>query len=727
MLYGKFWRILRPTFCLDHRWLLLVFGLCEAVGQHIEVSAGAYWKPLPDAIAYEASIPLTYQSTWNDDGVEPVSRNHKCNANNEVTRDYCEFLSHIDMVSEAIDAEFSAITKQWDTNIFKSIARNDSLEREKRGIDFIGDFASFCCNIATQKKFDSLVIREETLRKQMFKINKGLESSLKMIAKNSQHFNELNSQNKKIFTATENKIKDIQNIINKFQNNTIREQHEIWNLIGVMLEFQNENNVRFVQLVRQFKRQDIINACNRNLIPTAIINPATLYNDLLTLQQQLHEKGQDLAVKSQDVSTLYQLPICDCSLTSTNIIIHIKIPIIQNYKQWVLFELKTTPFKWSHDTCIIDHNTLYMAVSQNTSMDDNIRQISGMGLHNCKPYHDRLCYIPRFAADSVQGPACARKLFIGDSVQEIAKYCTMRCYKSTATIISELDESTYLVTHMKTNTAMWCAGTIKNITNNLIEAPGAVKIRLPCNCELRIGMTQLIPKRFPCPEQTLEFTEITHVLPAIWTKLRSFVLNPVARAAPPKFKNMSEALNTNWTFETPYINISSTQDTIASTFASLKNSPAIYDAIDIPSFHNNTIILVWNSLISIVLIYLVLHRNGAFLLIPQLPGRANASTADTPNKHEILTGCFYGVIVTIMAYTAIRLLLMFRKYWRRNNKGSKGTATRKLNEKSEATECVSGPPTKRYILEVDGRENILNAKEQTELVCELREMKDNQV
>src|SRR3978361_798565 len=176
-------------------------------------------------------------------------------------------------------------------------------------------------------------MQEESVKKQMLRINSGLEASLKAIAENSEHFAELNEQNAKTFADTENKLKEMQRVVNKLQNNTVRNQNEMWNLIWILLDFQTADNLKFVQLVRQFKKRDIINACNHNLIPVAVIEPTVLYNDLLTLKKQLIARGQDLAIPAKDLSRLYQIPICDCTLSHSNILIHIKIPVLQHSKQ----------------------------------------------------------------------------------------------------------------------------------------------------------------------------------------------------------------------------------------------------------------------------------------------------------------------------------------------------------------------------------------------------------
>lgn len=103
------------------------------------------------------------------------------------------------MLSKSIDVEFQLVTKNWDTNLLKDLSEGESTSRNKRGIDFIGDFASFCCNIATQKKLDSLVMQENSLKDQMYKINIGLEKSLKAISETSDNFSKLNKEKIRAF------------------------------------------------------------------------------------------------------------------------------------------------------------------------------------------------------------------------------------------------------------------------------------------------------------------------------------------------------------------------------------------------------------------------------------------------------------------------------------------------------------------------------------------------
>lgn len=693
----------------------------EGLGQHVEISAGAYWVPLPEVIAYEASIPLTYVSSWNSEEVRYESKKHNCNSNNSDWVEFCSVINHLDKMSAAVDTEFFLLSKNWNINTLKNISLSAKQNRMKRSIEFIGDFASFCCNIATQKKLDSLVMNENDLQQQMDKINSGLGKTLKAVSDNSHNFEILNKQFSESFRQTEEKIQQVDNFLNDFQITVNKREDEIFQLLWILLDFELKNNKRFIQIVRELKQLEITNSCKKNLIPTSVISPKVLHADLQKLRSELTTVNQDLAIPLKSLAKMYQLPICDCALVNNNLVVHIKVPIIQMNRDWELFELAVAPFKWHNETCLIDHDTLYVAVTENKFTKDTIRQISGMGLHNCQPYRDTLCYIPRFACDTLQGPTCARKLYYGDTVEQIAKHCTMRCHKSTATVISEIDEATFVVTHAKRGTVIKCQDKNYPISEPLIEAPGAIKIRLPCSCDLYEGNVQLIPKRFPCPKDASKNVQLTHVLPAIWTNIHSFVLNPLSKHSPPTYKNITEILDTNWTVSAPHINITSTQDTINEVLESIHSKPPIHGWSTEYSFHGNTIILVWNTIISIVLIYLFCHRNP-MAIVPAFPNRVSG-LGQSQSHHDILLGLFYGILISIVLYCIIRKLFLFCK----NKKSKSQTQTAQLDTENPLSPQPSNAAsdTHKYILEIDSAQNLLTLSKNVTVACSLREYPDS--
>ncbi|CAH0562991.1 unnamed protein product [Brassicogethes aeneus] len=107
----------------------------------------------------------------------------------------------------------------------------------------------------------------------------------------------------------------------------------------------------------------------------------------------------------------------------------VKVPIRRENFRWQLYELVTTPFAWHNQTCHIQHEALCLEIAIRNQKEVALT-ISGTNLHQCKPYENKLCYLPRFSSDNLHGPQCVKMLFHGATVEEIAKNCPMRCLSS---------------------------------------------------------------------------------------------------------------------------------------------------------------------------------------------------------------------------------------------------------------------------------------------------------
>ncbi|KAJ8935601.1 hypothetical protein NQ314_012722 [Rhamnusium bicolor] len=384
--------------------------------QHVEVAAGAFWKTLPDTIIYEATIPLTYYADWLQEEVSSTQKFNRCKTNDVKLNNYCKLIKNIDLVSNAFETECHSLARTWSTEKLKNISTEKSKFRFKRSLNFLGDALNWCCGVATQQKLDSLYMQHDNLKNSMQKINNGLDHTLRIISENSEKFNELNKWTIDTFNQTEVRIKELEKFIKNAEGAILEEENEQNLLLWYTLNYQFENIRKIIKLTRAIKRQDIINSCKRHQIPIAILEPNTLQHDLKNLEIELATANQGLAIPIRELPKLYEIAICDCTFTGNKILVQVKIPITQKNREWELYEFNSCPFSWENTTCIIEHTTLYIAVARNEITGDNIRQISGMGLHHCKPYQDRLCYLPRFSGDTLQGPSCARKLFTGATV-----------------------------------------------------------------------------------------------------------------------------------------------------------------------------------------------------------------------------------------------------------------------------------------------------------------------
>lgn len=382
-----------------------------------------------------------------------------------------------------------------------------------------------------------------------------------------------------------------------------------------------------------------------------------------------------LSIPRSELAQYYKLPIVDCGISK--IVIHVKVPVTQANREWKLVELLTTPFGWENDTCMIMHDILYLAVSQKS-----MRPISGAGLHQCRPYHDRMCFLPRFSSDAVYGPQCAFKMYEGATVEEITKHCSFRCYRSTQTIISEVKPDTYVLTHPKPGTRVRCPGVEHPVDKLHIGQPGALQVQLPCTCSLYENNTKLIPARVPCGEDSRHL-QVIHVLPATWSTLRSFRINPLLPDAHPVYNNLSECLNTNWTKRVPHLNLSAISGTSAELSQLFDNLDLqTHDLADAYSQHRDLLVYVWNIIITgIVLKLWFNHRNAALAVVhAAVPTVSACEGQGSANTVGIWLFSLYlpTVLLLIAALVFFLIVYLRRKYKRRQeqrNRGVRGVKT----------------------------------------------------
>ncbi|XP_050310807.1 uncharacterized protein LOC126746540 [Anthonomus grandis grandis] len=316
------------------------------------------------------------------------------------------------------------------------LRNNEPSKREKRSLDFIGSGLSWCCGVATLQKLNMVENSDDEIRKRL------VQDYEKLVAAT--------------FSDTELRIKSIERFTKQLENKVANTTNEQELLIMTNLYNGYLNLKRMVLLVRTLRRQAIVNSCRHHKIPAEIVNPQVLKRDLEDFESKIANSEQGLAIPTSELAAYFEMPICDCSFTKSSIYVHIKIPIIKKNRNWQLLELITTPFAWYNQTCIIRHQPLYIAVSKNGNNEGDLRQISGTGLHECKPYQNKLCYLPRFSADILQEPECAKILYQGATVKELSQYCPMDCHSATSMTISEIKDETYVITHPKQDMTISC-------------------------------------------------------------------------------------------------------------------------------------------------------------------------------------------------------------------------------------------------------------------------------
>ena len=278
-------------------------------------------------MTYEATIPITYEADWIEDSPVPRQREDHCKGKKVITHNYCNMLKNLSDLGDLANREFVTLAENWNTKFFQKLTADKNHIRRAREIESIGNFFSWCCNIATQRKLDALTMSEKKLEGNMDKVNAGLQQSLRLIADTSGKMARANAQTVEAFKEMEGKVKHIQNYLNAFKVSAAQNENELWGLAGILLKYQYDSEIRFIQLVREIKKQEILGHCKKNLIPPAVVSPDVLHEDLVSLEKELNEVRQGLAIPTGELIKMYQLPVCECTITGHRIIIHVKVPI----------------------------------------------------------------------------------------------------------------------------------------------------------------------------------------------------------------------------------------------------------------------------------------------------------------------------------------------------------------------------------------------------------------
>lgn len=514
--------------------------------------------------------------------------------------------------------------------------------RSPRAVEFVGEALEWCCGVATTHKLQSLHARQHDVEAVVAKLQKGLGRELAALVNTSVAFETFQKE----YERNEKFMIDHVKLMEEAHGETMQVLGEEDMEIQAVVHRMYQNLVHNVNTVRLVRRQNIINSCRANQLPHAIVTPQVLQQDLTNLEYNLTKSGYQLAVPTEDVQSYFQLPIVDCAFTEEWVTITIKVPISKAEHEWQLKELITVPFAWGNQTCEIPLKSVYLAVAE-VNGKEVIRAISGSGQHACRPHFDQLCYVPRFG-NHAGGILCAFKLFVGVAVEELGNICPMTCYSTNTLSITEVGVDTYVLTNPPKDTRIVCNAISSSLPEAVFHRPGALQLKFPCHCHLEVNQQVMIPTRFPCGRDLEATPEVTHILPAVWSNLKSFVLQPIHRQRPPKYHNFTDVLDPTWNLKVPHINISN-PTTLIQDLEDALVTPVSY--ADRYAHHSDSIIFIWNTILSIVLLR-ILYRNPVLwmpMALPQAHADLNTVVADAIMGTGVcLFGIFLGALLLFM-------------------------------------------------------------------------------
>ena len=137
-----------------------MIGLINADRLQIEVVTKALFEPLESVTAYEKSIPILYRQPFETKIYEPILETvldpTDCNKNFDY--DFCLFIEACHATTNKIHDLLNDDMKYQYLDFINTALPN---ERIKRGIQFIGDFFTWCCNVVTTEQTTVLYNNQE--------------------------------------------------------------------------------------------------------------------------------------------------------------------------------------------------------------------------------------------------------------------------------------------------------------------------------------------------------------------------------------------------------------------------------------------------------------------------------------------------------------------------------------------------------------------------------------
>nr|XP_015840319.1 PREDICTED: uncharacterized protein LOC107399130 [Tribolium castaneum] len=294
----------------------------------------------------------------------------------------CKTLNEIERISYYYENEESALKDVLEDRI--------KHPRSTRALDFIASSFEWCCGFATTQKLEKISMNDQELAERVPKIQQGLKETLMSIGKESRKFEEFQNKEGGVFVKIEERIRIIEKFAAVAHNRVTLQLNETEKTMLSEVYNSYMNLKRIIINLRTTRENSVVNDCRHHFIPQMLLPSTILKEDLRRLEEQIRKENQELAIPVSDVWINYTLPICDCTVVGGNITLQIRTPIRGQGRHWSLYELVSVPFGWNNNTCRIRHESAYVAVSG--AKNAAIRTISGVGLHHCKPYENRLCF-----------------------------------------------------------------------------------------------------------------------------------------------------------------------------------------------------------------------------------------------------------------------------------------------------------------------------------------------
>ncbi|XP_063230824.1 uncharacterized protein LOC134535568 [Bacillus rossius redtenbacheri] len=606
----------------------------------VGVVAGAHFEPIPQVTLYTSSVPVNFKVAWPmqlDDIQDSIKEITSCPSNS--SSEWCVIFKEL---------KHSLIYTDMLINKVNEAAGDDVLDfqsqvRERRGLNFIGEFFHWCCDIAVNSQLNNLFLNEQQMSEHINKMESQILNTHEALANMSNTIFVINEGMTGILKRVQSKFTNLSDYLKDLRETMVTKFSGMVQDIGHSFQFQVLLASQLAKQAHTFTRLEILDQCRSNKIPAIVVTPAQLKEKLNMLNEILNRDGYALSISVSEVQKYFNLPICKCQVHKENLYLQIKVPIVKLNSNWRLFQFVAVPFQWKNSTCHLDHAPNFLAVD-----GDHLITIQGRNLLDCRPFEDKLCFVPRFSGDTLGSALCPKALFQGITVENLSTTCAFRCHSGNQLMITQAGPERYFLTNPSGKLDLQC---MKHNNESLFlgsgDILGAVDIEVPCDCRLYLNQELKINELYPCDALTKSKFQLVHVIPAAWTKLRKLKIFPHPTSTHTVFPSLMDCLDENWPTLIPHLNFSLTK------FETPLDPIHLREPENVPRFVMKNLQSIALSIVSSVLLFIII-KNPYLVGIGTLP-RVSALDNVTTLGIEISV-----TVITILVIVGMFLVLLLK-------------------------------------------------------------------
>lgn len=526
-------------------YLLIIYQFPSSVCQKpiIHIFHGLQIEEQPHTIFYTESFPLViklkgelHTTAFPNTSLSSTLKSGFCyKPSNKNDDKPCKRLNNIRNLTDHINRLLAITQKQFNRYLMPQPFHS------KR--NFIGNFLSYCCEVATHEE---LLSQDINIQQAYNNINK-----LKQLVHN-QHY-EIVETHRQLNNFTQHVKETLHTFAETLDDfMAYNEHHDVAVTHGIntgdlyMTLFQS-TIIQLYMVEYQNYLHFIHSKCNTNNLPSSLISSKELTPYLSRLEAILATNNLQLAIPISDILLYFTLPLTTCIFAQSETVLHLSVPLRPSKMNCKLYKQQTLPLIWKNYVCQLDSSDFYIAACGTT-----LHYIP-FQTQSCNPEKSALCLLRRFHTQTSFSAICLQLILESRPIEDLKKNCPFICTPRTPhAIIHQTHPAHFYVTPGTYNLSILCFEN-DTTTQEILQSDiyGLLELEIPCHCELHEADRILIRRFNLCDKRTTQTPIINHLLPAMWTKLSDLQLDPVEKAFRPKFKNLTTVLQDDWAYKMP--------------------------------------------------------------------------------------------------------------------------------------------------------------------------------